>query len=98
MDKDQACITQFAKKKRLWIGFAVPCAIVLLFSIFRTARGEGDFALQLLGLFMLSAFIVATAVLCRCPRCKKFLFDKQSTTPGWTLHRCPHCEAPLQER
>lgn len=96
--KDEACIADFARKKRVWIGVAVPCAVILLYSILRTARAEGDLGLQIAGLVMLAVFIVATALLCRCPRCRAFVFDKQSTTPGWTLPQCPHCSAPLKDR
>jgi hypothetical protein len=95
---DASCIASFARKKRLWIAVALPTAVVLLFSIFKTARGESYPALQLAGLCMLAAFLVASAVLCRCPRCRAFVFDRQSLTPGWGLHRCPHCAAPLKER
>lgn len=95
---DQTCSAVFARKKRVWVAIALPCAAMLLYSIFQSARGEGDGSVQLLGLAMLAAFLAATAILCRCPRCHKFVFDKQSLTPGWTLRGCPHCQAPLRPR
>lgn len=94
---DDACIASFASKKRLWVAVALPTAAILLLSIFSASRGEASLALQLAGLAMLGAFALATALLCRCPRCRAFVYDRQTFTPGWTLRRCPHCEARLRQ-
>lgn len=95
---DQACIATFAKRQRLWLTVAVPCAAVLLLSIVTSARGEARPDLQLAGLVMLAAFIVASAMLCRCPRCRRFVRDRHTPTPGWARPCCPHCQARLRAR
>lgn len=94
---DQACIAAFAKRQRLWLKVAVASAAVLLLSVVKTARGEARLDLQLAGLAMLAAFIVASAMLCRCPRCRRFVRDPHMPTPGWTRSSCPHCQARLRE-
>lgn len=95
MDGD-ACVAEFDKRKRAWVWVAAPAAGALLLSIITTELTGGVFALQVLGLVMLMAFAVASAVLCRCPDCSKFLLNKKDLLPGWTFHRCPHCDAPLR--
>jgi hypothetical protein len=74
---------------------------VLLLSVVRTAAGTGSVGLQVCGLVMLVVFIVASAVLCRCPRCHRYLNSKQQgvlgyAVTGWGLQCCPHCQALLQ--
>lgn len=93
---DHACIDTFARRQRLWAKVAWASAAVLLLSIVTTARGETRLDLQLAGLVMLAVFLLASVVLCRCPRCRKVVLDSKTRTPGWAMPACPHCRAPLR--
>jgi hypothetical protein len=92
------CVTEFATRKRAWVWIASLAAVCLLLSIITFSTHGGVQVFQMAGLVMLSAFVAASAVLCRCPRCDKFLLNKKELVPDWNLKRCPHCDATLQGR
>lgn len=85
----------FIRSRRCWVFFAVLTELLLLISIVSTARGENNLVLQLVGITSLFALIVLSVARCRCPHCRRFLFDRESWSLGWAFKKCPHCEKSL---
>lgn len=92
---DQDTVAAFGRRRRLWVGVSICSAVILLLSIISSARGEPVSVLQLSGLAALAAFVLASAILCRCPRCRRFVYDRERIALGWTVSNCEHCNAPL---
>lgn len=86
----------FIRSRRLWVIFAIFTELILLVSISSTARGENNLVLQLAGVSALLALMTMSLFQCRCPHCRRFLFDRKSLALGWGLKQCPHCEKALR--
>jgi hypothetical protein len=103
MDKHlepEQCVAIFGRRQKAWLWVAIPAGVTLGASSITMAMNMnatgGVGALQMLGVTMLGLFAVASVVLCRCPQCSKFLYDKKELIPGWALKECPHCHASLK--